>query len=42
LAAKRSEYLNFNSLRENHIERCDFDIVQAIADLVAFAVATSG
>jgi hypothetical protein len=31
--------LTFNSLRENHFERCDFELFQAIADLVAVAVA---
>lgn len=31
--------LNFNSLRENHFDDCDFELFQAIADLVAVAVA---
>lgn len=31
--------LNFNSRRENHFESCDLDLFQAIADLVAVAVA---
>ena len=30
---------NFNSLRENHFDNCDFELFQAIADLVAVAVA---
>jgi formate hydrogenlyase transcriptional activator len=30
---------NFNSVRENHFDDCDFDLFQAIADLIAVAVA---
>lgn len=32
-------FLTFNSLSENHFENCDFELFQAIADLVAVAVA---
>lgn len=32
-------FLNFNSRRENHFDNCDFQLFQAVADLVAVAVA---